>query len=60
MYVISEIVVFGAFLSFLCLSINFHYLPFFGHLFFLGSLLGPYFIKKMDPYGVPIPMATGP
>ena len=47
MHVISEIVVFGAFLYFLCLRVNFHYLPFLGHLFFLGSLLGPYFIKKI-------------
>ena len=42
MHVISEIVVFGAFLYFLCLWVNFLYLPFLGHLFFLG------------PYQVPI------
>ena len=59
-YVISEIVIFGAFLYFLCLRVNFLYLPFLGHLFFLGSLLGPYFIKKkLESYWVPIPMPTG-
>ena len=53
MYVISEIVVFGAFLYFLCLSINFHYCCFWV-IFFSWVLIRSLFHKKngilLGPY----------